>query len=82
MPFENAQEITWDQERKHTLDTTTAKLFASEILERVASDVVQIHGSYGYMEEYPGFPVLQGSQATADCGRHLGSATDVIKNRC
>lgn len=42
-----------DQGRKHTFETSAAKLFASEMLERVASDAVQIHGGYGYMNEYP-----------------------------
>ena len=30
-----------------------AKLFASEIAERVCSDAIQIHGGYGYVEDYP-----------------------------
>ena len=30
-----------------------AKLYASEIAVDVARDAVQIHGGYGYMEEYP-----------------------------
>jgi len=30
-----------------------AKLFASEIVERVCSDAIQIHGGYGYMRDYP-----------------------------
>ena len=30
-----------------------AKLFASEIAERVCSDAIQIHGGYGYMRDYP-----------------------------
>lgn len=42
-----------DQGRKHTFEATVAKLYASETLERVASDAVQIHGGYGYMSEYP-----------------------------
>ena len=42
-----------DQKRKHTFEATVAKLFASEMLERVASDAVQIHGGYGCMMEYP-----------------------------
>jgi len=42
-----------DQGRNHTFEATAAKLYASEILEKVASDAVQIHGGYGYMNEYP-----------------------------
>jgi alkylation response protein AidB-like acyl-CoA dehydrogenase len=42
-----------DRGRRHTFEATSAKLFASEMLEKVASDAVQIHGGYGYMAEYP-----------------------------
>ena len=30
-----------------------AKLFASEMAERVASDAIQIHGGYGYVNDFP-----------------------------
>jgi hypothetical protein len=30
-----------------------AKLFASEMAERVASDAIQIHGGYGYVADFP-----------------------------
>lgn len=39
--------------RDHTFEAAAAKLFASEMAERVASDALQIHGGYGFMEEYP-----------------------------
>ena len=42
-----------DQGRKHAFEASAAKLYASEMVEKVASDAVQIHGGYGYMEEYP-----------------------------
>jgi len=42
-----------DQGRKHALEATVAKLFCSEMVEKVASDALQIHGGYGFMEEYP-----------------------------
>jgi len=42
-----------DRGRPHTFETTAAKLFASEMAEKAASEAVQIHGGYGYMEEYP-----------------------------
>jgi len=42
-----------DQGREHAFEATAAKLFASEMLEKTASDAVQIHGGYGYMAEYP-----------------------------
>ena len=31
-----------------------AKLFASEIAEKVCSDAIQIHGGYGYVADFPG----------------------------
>jgi alkylation response protein AidB-like acyl-CoA dehydrogenase len=30
-----------------------AKLFASEMAERVCSDAIQIHGGYGYVNDFP-----------------------------
>jgi alkylation response protein AidB-like acyl-CoA dehydrogenase len=36
----------------HTLEAAFAKLFASEMCERCASDAFQIHGGYGFMNEY------------------------------
>jgi butyryl-CoA dehydrogenase len=30
-----------------------AKLFASEMAEKVCSDAIQIHGGYGYLADYP-----------------------------
>ena len=30
-----------------------AKLFASEMAERVCSDAIQIHGGYGYLQDFP-----------------------------
>lgn len=34
-------------------EASQAKLFASEMAERVCSDAIQIHGGYGYLEDYP-----------------------------
>jgi len=34
-------------------EASMAKLFASEMAERVCSDALQIHGGYGYVEDYP-----------------------------
>ena len=30
-----------------------AKVFASEMAERVCSDAIQVHGGYGYLADYP-----------------------------
>ncbi len=34
-------------------EAAMAKVFASEMAERVCSDAIQIHGGYGYVEGYP-----------------------------
>ena len=34
-------------------EASQAKLFASEIAEQVCSKAIQIHGGYGYLEDYP-----------------------------
>ena len=38
--------------RSISLDAAIAKLFVSESLVRTALDTVQLHGGYGFMEEY------------------------------
>lgn len=30
-----------------------AKLFASEAAERVCADAIQVHGGYGYLNDFP-----------------------------
>jgi len=42
-----------DQGMKTTLESSMAKLHASEIAVRVANECVQIHGGYGYIKDYP-----------------------------
>lgn len=34
-------------------EASMAKLFASEIAEKVCSDAIQIHGGYGYLNDFP-----------------------------
>ena len=34
-------------------EAAMAKLFASEIAEKVCSDAIQIHGGYGYLADFP-----------------------------
>jgi alkylation response protein AidB-like acyl-CoA dehydrogenase len=41
-----------DNGMSHTLEAAYAKLFASEMCERCASDAFEIHGGYGFMNEY------------------------------
>lgn len=34
-------------------EASMAKMFASEVAEKVASDAIQIHGGYGYVSDFP-----------------------------
>ncbi len=42
-----------DAGKEHKLESSMAKLFASESAVEIALDAVQIHGGYGYIKEYP-----------------------------
>lgn len=42
-----------EQGRPFTQAAAMAKLFASEMAERVCRNAIQIHGGYGYSSEYP-----------------------------
>jgi short-chain 2-methylacyl-CoA dehydrogenase len=56
---ESSRLLTWraamskDADRDHAADAATAKLHASEAANRCAHAAVQIHGGYGYIEEFP-----------------------------
>jgi alkylation response protein AidB-like acyl-CoA dehydrogenase len=39
--------------RAYTQEASMAKLFATEMAERVCRNAIQIHGGYGYSREYP-----------------------------
>ena len=39
--------------RPNTRETSIAKLFASEIAQRAADNAIQIHGGYGFSDEFP-----------------------------
>ena len=66
-----------DQGRKHAFEASAAKLFASEMAEKAASDALQIHGGYGFMEEYAvsryykGIKMLQIVEGTSEVQRML-----------
>jgi alkylation response protein AidB-like acyl-CoA dehydrogenase len=66
-----------DHGRKHAFEASAAKLFASEMAEKVASDALHIHGGYGFMEEYPvsryykGIKLLQIVEGTSEVQRML-----------
>jgi short/branched chain acyl-CoA dehydrogenase len=42
-----------DQGRAYELSASLAKLFSGEVSRRVVNEAVQIHGGYGFMDEYP-----------------------------
>ncbi|NQU64360.1 MAG: acyl-CoA dehydrogenase family protein [SAR324 cluster bacterium] len=64
-----------DQGKPHTFEAVVAKLYASEMAEKVASDAVQIHGGYGYMNEsgvsryYKNAKLLQIVEGTSEVQR-------------
>ena len=41
-----------DQDRPFAMEAAMAKLFTGELSHRVANKALQIHGGYGYMDEY------------------------------
>jgi butyryl-CoA dehydrogenase len=50
--------LTWkaawakDNGKRYTLEASQAKLFTSEMSQRVTNKALQIHGGYGYIKEY------------------------------
>jgi alkylation response protein AidB-like acyl-CoA dehydrogenase len=42
-----------DQKRPNTLETSIAKYYATEAAVRCANNAIQVHGGYGYIDEYP-----------------------------
>jgi alkylation response protein AidB-like acyl-CoA dehydrogenase len=56
--IEAARALVWraawlkDRGRDHSLAAAQAKLFASEVSSRVTNAAIQVHGGYGYVEEY------------------------------
>jgi alkylation response protein AidB-like acyl-CoA dehydrogenase len=42
-----------DAHAQHTLESSVAKLYASEVAVRAANNAVQVFGGYGYIDEYP-----------------------------
>jgi alkylation response protein AidB-like acyl-CoA dehydrogenase len=57
--LEAAKQLTFfaatkkDNGERYTLEASMAKLFASEMVNRVTAAALQIHGGYGYTKEYP-----------------------------
>ena len=42
-----------DRGENYTQQASMAKLFASEMVNRITAQALQIHGGYGYTKEYP-----------------------------
>jgi butyryl-CoA dehydrogenase len=57
--IEAARLLTWraawmkDKGLRHTMESSMAKLYASEMATRVTHKAIQIHGGYGYSSEFP-----------------------------
>jgi len=57
--IEAARQLTWhaaslrDAGRPCLKEASMAKLFASEMAERVCSAAIQVHGGYGYVADFP-----------------------------
>lgn len=60
-----ARLLTWrvadliDRGQPFATESSTAKLFASEAAVRAASNALQVHGGYGYVDEYPAGKLLR-----------------------
>jgi alkylation response protein AidB-like acyl-CoA dehydrogenase len=65
-----ARLLTWqaaalsDAGQPHTLESSVAKYYASEASVRAANAAVQIHGGYGYVDEYPVGKYLRDARVT------------------
>lgn len=42
-----------DEKRDFAMNASLAKLYAGEVSRRVVNEAVQVHGGYGFMDEYP-----------------------------
>ena len=67
---EAARLLTWraaalaDAGVRHTLESSVAKYYASEASVRAANAAVQVHGGYGYIDEYPVGKYLRDARVT------------------
>jgi hypothetical protein len=53
-----------DAGRAHTAESSYAKYFASEVAVRAANAALQVHGGYGYVDEYPVGKYLRDARVT------------------
>jgi butyryl-CoA dehydrogenase len=65
-----ARFLTWrvatmaDRGERHSLESSIAKFYASEVAVRAANAAVQVHGGYGYVDEYPVGKYLRDARVT------------------
>lgn len=66
-----------DQGRPHATEAAMAKLYASEVANRAASQSVQVHGGYGYIREsdisrfYADAKILEIGEGTSEVQRNV-----------
>ena len=70
LDLEASRALTWkvawkhDKGARHTVESSVAKTFASEAAVRNANRAVQVHGGYGYSDEYPVGRYLRDARVT------------------
>ncbi|MFN2615314.1 MAG: acyl-CoA dehydrogenase family protein [Actinomycetota bacterium] len=68
--IEAARLLTWraaalkDKGARNTLEASIAKYFASEVAVKVTNLAIQVHGGYGYIDEYPVGRFLRDARVT------------------
>ena len=78
--IEAARQMVWraawlkDNDRDYTLAAAQAKLFASEVSQRATNMGIQVHGGYGYVEEYKVERFMRDAKLT-----ELGEGTSQIQ---
>jgi alkylation response protein AidB-like acyl-CoA dehydrogenase len=78
--IEAARQLVWraawlkDQGRGYGLAAAQAKLFASEVSSRATNAAIQVHGGYGYIEEYKVERFLRDAKLT-----EIGEGTSQIQ---
>jgi alkylation response protein AidB-like acyl-CoA dehydrogenase len=78
--IEAARQLVWraawlkDQGRDYGLAAAQAKLFASEVSSRATNAAIQVHGGYGYLEEYKVERYLRDAKLT-----EIGEGTSQIQ---
>ena len=78
--IEAARQLVWrsawlkDQGREYGLAAAQAKLFASEVSSRATNAGIQVHGGYGYVEEYKVERYLRDAKLT-----EIGEGTSQIQ---